>query len=403
MVLLVPLVGALLLAAGGQTAATERSHAESLARAGRTAEAMALFARIVANDPADVEARLWMARLALRLGNTGEAEAGFRAVLRDHPADIDARIGLGMVLIRNGAWNDAVSLLHATEADAGNNADLFNTLARAYRRGGDDRHALEYFQRAKALSPGDPDVAAGYEAVARTYGHWIGFEGFGQGGAPGFGAASGTLAVDVRVAPRLHLQGMGRLQDGSGYTDAIGGAGLFWRAATNTTASFQGRGGSGNVALPNTDFSAEVVHYAGAFEVGANARRLDFAGGNLVAVSPLLAWNPDDRWRIDGRYTYSRSAFSGVDQKTGDHSVVLRDTWQGWRRVAIQGTYAYGIESFEDLTADRLGSLGTTTAAGGLRIDIPSLTRITTTWEHQWRSNDTQVDRVTLSLVRYIP
>jgi hypothetical protein len=39
----------------------------------------------------------------------------------------------------------------------------------------------------------------------------------------------------------------------------------------------------------------------------------------------------------------------------------------------------------------------------GLRIDVPSLTRITATWEHQWRSNDTRVDRFTVSIVRAIP
>jgi len=37
-----------------------------------------------------------------------------------------------------------------------------------------------------------------------------------------------------------------------------------------------------------------------------------------------------------------------------------------------------------------------------VRIDTPSLTRITAIWEHQWRSNDTQLDRVTVSLVQYM-
>jgi hypothetical protein len=45
---------------------------------------------------------------------------------------------------------------------------LFGAIARAYRRGGDDRSALEYFRRARTLSPGDPDLAIGFEGVART-------------------------------------------------------------------------------------------------------------------------------------------------------------------------------------------------------------------------------------------
>jgi len=68
--MLVPLATALALLLGSQSPAAERSHAEELARAGRTVEAIELFERIVAQDPADAEARLWVARLALRLGRT---------------------------------------------------------------------------------------------------------------------------------------------------------------------------------------------------------------------------------------------------------------------------------------------------------------------------------------------
>jgi hypothetical protein len=82
--------------------------------------------------------------------------------------------------------------------------------------------------------------------------------------------------------------------------------------------------------------------------------------------------------------------------------VLLRETWRGWRRVDLGVTYAYGIESFEDLTADRLGNLGANTIAPGLRIRLPSLTFLNATWEHQWRSNDTSIDRLTLSVVQAI-
>ena len=63
-----------------QVPADERLRAERLAREGQTADAMAIFGRIVEQDPRDDEARLWLAQLALRLGRTSEAETGFRAV-----------------------------------------------------------------------------------------------------------------------------------------------------------------------------------------------------------------------------------------------------------------------------------------------------------------------------------
>ena len=401
--MLLQLAAALALTAALQSSVPDRTRAEVLARAGRTAEAMQLFARVVEANPADVEARLWVARLALRLGRAADAEAAFRSVLREHPADVDARIGLGTVLTRTGEWQHALEILEGVEVEAGENSDLFAALARAYRRGGDDRRALEYFQRAKTLAPTDADIVAGYEGVARTYGHWIALEGFGQGSAPGAGVESGTIIVDVRAAPRLHLQASGRVQQGPDYSDATAGAGVLWRAARTTTVSFNVRAGSRNIALPESDLSGDVVHYTGAFEIGAEIRRLSFVGADSVAASPLFAWNPTDRWRLDARYTYSRSAFDDTGETAGDHSVLLRPTWQAWRRVALQAAYAYGIESFEDLTADRIGSLTGTTLAAGVRIDVPSLTRITTTWEHQWRSNHTPIDRFTLSLVQVIP
>jgi hypothetical protein len=392
----------LLLTAALQAPVPDRARAEGLAREGRIVEAMDLFTQIVNLNSADVEARLWLARLALRLGRVDEAEGGFRSVLREHPEQVDARIGLGMVLTRTGDWQGALEVLTPAEPIAGENADLFSALARAYRRGGDDRPALEYFRRARTLAPDDPDVALGYEAVARSYGHWIAVAGFRQTGGAG-DVGSGSITVDVRVMPRLHLEATGRAQQGPGYADAAGGAGGVWHAGRATTVSFRAIGGSDNVALATSDVAGAVVHYAASGEIGASIRRLTFSGADVAAVSPAIAWMPNDLWRLDTRYTYSRSVSDTSGSSKGDHSVMLRQTWQGWRRAAVQATYAHGIESFEDLTADRINSLGATTLGAGLRIDVPSLTRVMATWEHQWRSNHIRIDRFTVSIVQAIP
>jgi tetratricopeptide (TPR) repeat protein len=175
------LAAAIVLIAALQAPVIDRSRAEDLARAGRTVEAIQLFARIVETNPADVEAKLWLARLQLRLGRTEDAGANFRSVRHDHPDDVDARFGLGMVLTRTGAYDEALTLLEGAERVAGQNADLFAALAPAYRRAGDDRRAIEYVERAKALAPHDPDVVLGFEARhARKWALDRIFEGFGQ-------------------------------------------------------------------------------------------------------------------------------------------------------------------------------------------------------------------------------
>ena len=145
---------------------------------------------------------------------------------------------------------------------------------------------------------------------------------------------------------------------------------------------------------------AEVRHYRGAIEIGGIVRHLSFSDVGVTAASPLLAWDTGERWRLATRYTYSWSSFHTTGESSGDHSVLLRETFRAWRRVDMTVTYAYGIESFEDLTADRIGNLGANTVAATLRFRLPSLTTVATTWERQWRSNDTRLDRLTILIVQ---
>jgi YaiO family outer membrane protein len=382
----------------GQSPSTDRDLAEQLARSGRTVEALAMFERIVAEHPADVEVRLWIARLQLRIGRTEEAEAGFRAVVLEHPSDVDARIGLGMALTRRDAWQQALEILTGAEQDAGENADLFGALARAYRRAGDDRRALEYYQRATALAPGDPDLIEGYEATVRAYGSSIAVEGIAEGGVSD--ARSASMTASVRLLPRLEIEASARVQNRHGSSDTLVGGGGIWRVNRSTNLAIRGAGGADNTSLPDGDLMAEVRHYRGAIELGLNVRHLSFFNVDVTAASPILAWDTGERWRLAARYTYSRSSFHTTGESSGDHSVLLRETLRAWRRVDMTATYAYGIESFEDLTADRIRNLGANTVAATLQLRLPSLTSVATTWEHQWRSNDTRLDRLTVSIVQ---
>ena len=396
--MLIPLAAALVLALTFQSPSTDRSLAEQLARSGKTVEALALFERIVAENPTDVSSRLWIAALQLRMGRTEEAEAGFRAVLLEQPSHVDARIGLGAALTRRDAWREALEILHDTEKVAGENADLFAALARAYRRAGDDRRALEYYKRAMPLARGDPDLVEAYEAALRAYGSSITVEGFAEGGASD--ARDASLVAAIRVLPRLEIEGRMRVQKRNGSSDTLAGGGGIWRINRSTNLAIRGVGGVDNTSLPNADLMAEVRHYRGAIEIGGNVRHLSFSGVDVTAASPLLAWDTGERWRLATRYTYSWSSFDAAGESSGDHSVLLRETFRAWRRVDTTVTYAYGIESFEDLTADRIRNLGANTVAATVQFRLPSLTSVATTWEHQWRSNDSRLDRLTVVIMQ---
>jgi YaiO family outer membrane protein len=399
--MLASVTAALLLMAAAQ-APSDRARAEQLARDGHAADALAVFTRILEGNPSDAEVRLWIARLDLRLGRVDKAEAGFRAVLASHPGDLDARIGLAAALTRRGAWRESLTLLQDAERGAGENGDLFAALARAYRHAGDDPRALEYFQRAHALSPKDPDITDGLEGVIQTYGHTLTIGGFSERPTIGSTAESGAVAFRLRVTPQLFLQGSARVEKEAGVADALFGGGATWRAGRRTLVGFLAKGGPDNTALPSRDVSGQVLHYEGAFELGASLRTLSFTDAEIISLSPVFSWD-GGRWRLSSRYSYSRSRFDATGEVSGDHSVALSDTWRGWRRVWITTGYAYGIEAFEQLTADQLGSLAMTTVSSGIRISTSTLTIVNAAYEHQWRSNDSRVNRFTLSFVQAFP
>jgi YaiO family outer membrane protein len=394
----VPFVAAFVLFMTCQSPQSDRARAEQLARSGQTVEALAIFQQIVAQNPKDVEVRLWIARLQLRMGRTEEAEAGFKAVLLEHPSDVDARIGLGATLTRRGAWSEALTVLLDAEKDAGNNAELFAALARAYRRSGDDRRALEYYKRAMALAPDNSDLAEAYEATVRAYASSIEVEGLAEGGVSD--ARSASFTADVRVAARLLVEGAARVQSRNGASDTLVGGGVIWRVDRSTNLAVRGGGGSGNTSLANGDVTAELRHYTGAFEIGGIVRHLSFSDAGVTALTPLLAWDAGERSRLAVRYSYSRSSFHATGESSGDNSVLVRETLRASHRFDVTATYAYGIESFEDLTADRIGNLGAHTVAATVRIRMPSLTTVAVTWEHQWRSNDSRLDRLTVLFVQ---
>ena len=343
--------------------------------------------------------------LALQAGPGDAAEARFRATLAERPGDIDARVGLAMALLRRGEWREALPLLQEIEPRAGDNADLFHALAIAYRRSGDGQRALQYYERARALSPADTDVSSGFENTVRGYGHSITVEGFAEQQVASGDAVSAMVSAVVRVTPSVHLESTVRMQDRAATRDMLAGGGVRWRAGRATNVGVVALAGPGNTTLATADISAAVVNYAGAFEWGLGVRTLTFATADVFAPTSAIAWDTG-RWRFDARYAYSWTRFNESAQSAGDHSILLRPTWRASRRVALLASYAYGIESFETFTAERVDWFGATTVAAGLRLALPALSELHATWEHQWRSNDashTTVDRFTLAVARFLP
>jgi tetratricopeptide (TPR) repeat protein len=96
---------------GTQPNAPDRATAIELARGGQYVEALDAFRRLAALNPADHEARIWIARLHVWMGHPDQAEDVYRSVLLENPANLDAILGLGEVLLALNAAPDAIVVL----------------------------------------------------------------------------------------------------------------------------------------------------------------------------------------------------------------------------------------------------------------------------------------------------
>ena len=146
--------------------------------------------------------------------------------------------------------------------------------------------------------------------MRKSYGHSLLFEGFGQHDSPDVHTSSGTLTTSIRVAARVHLDGSIRLQRRGEASDTLGGGGLLWRVPGASLLAIQALAGPGNTVLATSDVGAQFISYRGVYELGGGVRRVAFTGVDMLALSPVFAWD-SPRTRLDARYTVLAPPFRG--------------------------------------------------------------------------------------------
>src|SRR5919106_1324208 len=86
------------------------------ANEGRDADALAAFQRLANMNPDDLDARLWIARLHVRMGNLDLAEPVYRSVLLEDPSDLEAMLGVANALLARGEVDEAEEILEVAES-----------------------------------------------------------------------------------------------------------------------------------------------------------------------------------------------------------------------------------------------------------------------------------------------
>jgi tetratricopeptide (TPR) repeat protein len=142
--------------------------AQREAAAGRKREARALYERLVAERPADDEARAGLARLDAWDGHWEESERGYRDLLVRHPDDDELRAGLVDVMLWQRRLPEAESLVEEGLGRKPSSVPLLERKAKILQWSGDATAARDVADRARAVAPDDPDVQRLQERLFRN-------------------------------------------------------------------------------------------------------------------------------------------------------------------------------------------------------------------------------------------
>lgn len=134
-----------------------RAHA--LRRLGRNADALPLYAGLVANDAAALDAWRGLATTQAALGQVDEALASRTHALALAPDDREVALEQAVALMQAGRVAEAATALLALVTDGADDAQAWAWLGRARLRLGEAASAREAFERARALDPDDAVVA----------------------------------------------------------------------------------------------------------------------------------------------------------------------------------------------------------------------------------------------------
>jgi len=376
------------------------AEAVQAANDGRDVDALVAFQRLASANPNDHEARLWIARLHVRMSHQDLAEPVYRSVLLEDPGNIDAMLGVAAALLARDEPAEAIEVLEVGAKLESDNDDVLAALGRAHRQAGRTSLAIAYFERAVLIAPTQQHRLS-LEGARLSYLHRVEARGSSEqfsGATPD--SRSGDLTVNVRLTDTWRVLGRGQVQRKFAETEQRGGGGAEWRWKPTTTLRGHALVGPDNIIMPEGDYLGEVQYTYQVATWTASVRHFDFTGARTTVFSPAVAWMPEGRLSMALRYALSRTETNTLASAETGHSAHIRAAYRLYPRLSIQAAYAAGVEDFENFSFDRIGGFRANTLSGGVRVDLPTLTALIANYERQWRRSSIDMGRVTVSLLQ---
>jgi len=382
-----------------QTPAPTQAAAEELAHKGDLAGALAAFRRLAADDPSNLTARLWIARLHMQMGRPDLAEPVYRSVMLDSPQNVEAIVGVGTSLIKLQRQDEALLMLDRAAKLDPKNSDVQAAFGAAHLQTYDIKLGLSYLESAAQTAP-TPEHREALEDARRVYGHHVVASGFFEDfnlDVPN--TSNGNLVIDYRAADRFRVMARGQYQEKFDFSDQRGGAGFAWQFAPSLTLSAHGLAGPGNEVLPQADVFIQLGQMVPAAGWSVSYRYVDFDGANVSVVTPGVRWF-NDRASMAFTYSLAMTNFDGAPDADDGHTGTFDGAYRVQRRLWLNLGYVYGVDDFDTLSIDRIGRFRAHTARGGFQIDFPTLTSLIGRYDYQWRRDDTTMQRVFVSVAQ---
>ena len=374
--------------------------AVQMANEGREADALTAFQRLVTANPNDHEARLWIARLHERMGNPDLAEAVYRSVLLEDGNNLEAMLGVGATLLARDEPDEAIEMFERAERLAPQSDVILEWLGRANRRAGRSARAIGYFERAFALAPTEQHRLS-LEGARLVYLHRVETRGFSEqftGSTPA--TRSGEIAANIRLSDTLRVVGRGQVQRKFGTREERGGGGAEWKWKPAITLRGHALVAPGASVMPEGDYLGEFDYAHRQAIWTGGVRYFDFTGARVHVISPAVSWVASECLVLGVRYALSLTESNTLLSRESGHSLRLDGSYRLYPRLWIAAGYAAGVEDFETFSIDKIGDFRANTFSGGVRFDMPSLTSLIGSYEHQWRERGVRMGRVTVSLAQ---
>lgn len=331
-------------------------------------------------NPTDLEAQAWRARLFAWTGSWANAKRQYATVLAARPNDADVLLGLADVQLWSG--DDSAALLTLDRAEHANAAkdEIWIRRARAYVALRQESQARKAYKAVLQFSPSNHEALMALEGLhERRHELRIGSntDTFNYTDA----ANTEIMSVASRWNDRWSTQESATFFQRFGANAATADVAVTYRFNQTNWATVTGGVGARQNIAPQEELDAEYGHgfrlhfgWVRGVESYALARNLWFSASRVFTIGTTQVVYLPHEWTWTVRITGVRTAFAGANSEWVP-SGFTRLSWPISHRVTGNGLFALGAENFSNV--DQIGHFSAHTYGGGATVRINSRQDVT--------------------------